>query len=69
MKIPMRWNVLLLIGAGYASLMLIFVALLVLGREGSEAYQVVKDPLMALLGGSLAISKDLVPLGLPDKNG
>ena len=28
-----------------------------------EAYEVVKGPLMALIGGSLAISKDLIPLG------
>ncbi len=28
-----------------------------------SAYEVVKSPLMALIGGSLAISKDLIPLG------
>lgn len=27
-----------------------------------EAYEIVKSPLMALIGGSLAISKDLIPL-------
>ena len=30
--------------------------------DTGHAYDVVKSPLMALIGGSLAISKDLIPL-------
>ena len=34
------------------------------GMTAEAAYEVVKGPLMALIGGSLAISKDLIPLGI-----
>ena len=34
------------------------------GMTAAAAYEVVKGPLMALIGGSLAISKDLIPLGI-----
>ena len=63
MKVVLRWNVLILIGAGYASLIIIFGAMSWGGLTAEEAYEVVKSPLMALIGGSLAISKDLIPLG------
>ena len=32
------------------------------GLTAEDAYEVVKSPFMALIGGSLAISKDLIPL-------
>lgn len=32
----------------------------------TQAYDLLEGPLMALIGGSLAISKDLVPLGETD---
>lgn len=60
---PLRINVLLLIGAGYLSILIIFWKTAVYGgMDVEEAYEVVKGPLMALIGGSLAISKDLIPL-------
>ena len=65
MKIPWRKNVLCLVIAGYVTLLLIFGAMVWKGGMTAEAaYEVVKGPLMALIGGSLAISKDLIPLGV-----
>ena len=59
---PVRLNVLLLVGAGYVTVLVMFTAMVCNGKmEPSEAYDVVKGPLMALIGGSLAISKDLIP--------
>ena len=63
-KTPIRTNVLLLVGGGYFTLLVMFTVMAIWGEMGiDEAYEVVKGPLMALLGGSLAISKDLIPLG------
>lgn len=62
MRVPLRWNVLILVGAGYISLLFIFGAMCWGGLTAEDAYEVVKSPLMALIGGSLAISKDLIPL-------
>lgn len=65
MEIPWRKNVLCLVIAGYVTLLLIFGAMVWKGGMTAEAaYEVVKGPLMALIGGSLAISKDLIPLGI-----
>ena len=63
MKRPIRWNVLLLVGGGYVATILVFV-LLVVGRQmaGDDAYQIVQGPLMTLIGGSLAVAKDLLQL-------
>ena len=59
---PIRLNVLLLVGAGYLTVLVMFAAMVWKGTmKASEAYDVVKGPLMALIGGSLAISKDLIP--------
>ena len=64
MEIPWRKNVLVLVIAGYGTLLIIFVAMMWPGgADANVAYEVVKGPLMALIGGSLAISKDLIPLG------
>lgn len=63
MMTPLRINVLILVGAGYAALLIIFIAMVWPGgMTANDAYEVVKGPLMALIGGSLAISKDLIPL-------
>ncbi|MYC81518.1 MAG: hypothetical protein F4X19_05420 [Acidobacteria bacterium] len=65
MQIPWRKNVLVLMGAGYAAVVVIFGAMVWPGKMTPEqAYEVVKGPLMALIGGSLAISKDLIPFGI-----
>lgn len=60
-KIPWRKNVLVLVGAGYFVVLFVFGSLLYKGgMTVAEAYNVVEGPLMALIGGSLALSKDLV---------
>ena len=67
MKIPLRRNVLVLVGAGYATLLLVFFFMMWPGGTTADvAYEVVKGPLMALIGGSLAISKDLINLDASD---
>ena len=67
-KFPWRKNVLTLVLAGYMSVIVIFLLLTLKGSfTASEAYDLIQSPLMALIGGSLAISKDLIPLG--GKNG
>lgn len=60
----LRLNVLILMGGGYLTLIIIFIAMAWNGTTVDDAYDVVKGPLMALIGGSLAISKDLIPLGV-----
>lgn len=63
-RVPIRWNVLILVGSGYVTLLVFFLLMVWRGGMTPEsAYEVVKGPLMALIGGSLAISKDLIPLG------
>lgn len=63
MKVPLRKNVLILVCSGYFTLLVIFFMMVLMGDiEPGQAYDVVKSPLMALIGGSLAISKDLIPL-------
>ena len=63
MTIPLRKNVLVLVGAGYLTLLVVFFCMMWPGGAPAEvAYDVVKGPLMALIGGSLAISKDLINL-------
>ena len=63
MKVPYRKNVLILVGAGYSALLVVFFFMMWPGGTTAEiAYEVVKGPLMALIGGSLAISKDLINL-------
>ena len=62
---PIRINVIVLMTLGYGIIALIFLSL-ALGDNDlsfSDAYNVVEGPLMALIGGSLAISKDLIPAG------
>ena len=57
----LRWNVLILVGAGYITLLIMFTVMAWMGgMDADEAYDIVKGPLMALIGGSLAISKDLL---------
>ena len=59
-----RTNVVVLVGAGYVSLLFMFIGMVWWpgGMSAEAAYDVVQGPLMALIGGSLAISKDLIPL-------
>ena len=63
-RTPLRTNVLALMGAGYLVVLVVFSVLVVGAKDISveDAYKVVQGPLMALIGGSLAISKDLIPM-------
>ena len=66
MKIPWRKNVLWLMVLAYAAVLAIFVGLIWQGATSSDTYDVIKEPLMALIGGTLALAKDLVPFGNDD---
>ncbi len=60
--IPWRKNVLVLVIAGYVVVILIFLSPVIEkgGMTASETCNVIERPLMALIGGSLALSKNLV---------
>ncbi len=60
-KFAWRKNVLMLFLMGYALLAIIFCCL-VFGANMTidNAYQLIDAPVMALIGGSIAISKDLI---------
>ncbi|MCY4283965.1 MAG: hypothetical protein OXC65_01340 [Thiotrichales bacterium] len=61
MKIQWRKNVLVLVLMGYGATLFIFALLMwVKDMDASGAYDIVSAPLMALVGGSLAIAKDLI---------
>ena len=64
-RTPIRTNVLALMLAGYLVVLAMFLILVLWAEQLTveEAYEIVQAPLMALIGGSLAISKDLIPLG------
>lgn len=48
-------------GAGYLIVFFVFLALLLKGNMAvAEAYDIISGPVMALIGGSLAIAKDLI---------
>lgn len=69
-KRPIRWNVLLLVGFGYAATLIVFVLLVAArGMAGNDAYQIVQGPLMTLIGGSLAVAKDLLQLDSSESEG
>lgn len=60
-KIFIRKNVIILMGAAYATLILFFVVMVKWGGvSAKEAFDSLNSALMALIGGSLAISKDLI---------
>ena len=70
-KLPIRINVVILVGLGYFTLLTLFTVMAIWGEMKIEdAYEVVKGPFMALIGGSLAISKDLLdnPSPTPEKS-
>ena len=70
-KVVIRTNVLLLMGTAYTVLIGIF-AILVWGTDkitADTAWEMIKMPFMALIGGTLAISKDLIAdeISLPNE--
>lgn len=61
-KVAIKTNVLTLMITAYVAVLGMF-ALMVYGTEGitaTDAWDILEAPLMALLGGTLAISKDLI---------
>ena len=62
-NIPWRKNVLTLVISGYIVVMVMFLFMVLKGdMKPTGAYDLIQGALMALIGGSLAISKDLIPL-------
>lgn len=64
-QVPVRKNVLYLVSLGYFSILVIFLTLAFKMDRGNaivEAFDIIEGPLLALIGGSLAISKDLIPI-------
>ncbi len=60
-QVPLRSNVLLLVGLGYVSVLAVFFLLISSGGlTAGQAYDAVNGPLMALVGGSIALAKDLL---------
>ena len=56
-----RFNVLYLMTAAYGSLLILFTVLAISKDiTSAEAWNMLEAPLMALIGGTLAISKDLI---------
>lgn len=62
----LRGNVLILVGLGYLTITVGFVTMVYGGGSPAEVYDTIKEPLMALIGGSLALAKDV--LGADDDN-
>ena len=62
-NIPWRKNVLTLVISGYIVVLVMFLLMVLKGNMNpTDAYDLIQGALMALIGGSLAISKDLIPL-------
>ena len=57
----LRFNVLTLIFFGYGLIALIFLCLVLIGEHPDDSYEVLKEPIMTMIGGTLAIAKDLIP--------
>lgn len=59
----MKWrkNILALIGSGFATIVVIFILMVWKGScTPSDAYEVIESPLMALIGGTVAVAKDVL---------
>lgn len=59
-KILWRKNVLTLMLVAYLSIFLIFVVMVLCGVDAKDAYDKISVPFVALIGGTLAITKDLL---------
>ena len=55
-----RLNVLLLMLMAYGSLLVIFFGLVGYGVAAETAYHLISTPFVALIGGTLAVAKDLI---------
>ena len=59
-SIPWRKNVLTLLGIAYLSLFGLFLVMVYSEVDPKEAYNLVGVPFVALIGGTLAVAKDLI---------
>ena len=61
-KMIIRVNVITLMCVAYGTLLFLFTALIVTSDKivAADAWNILEAPLMALIGGTLAISKDLI---------
>ena len=57
---PLRWNLLMLMFLAYGSIFGFFMVLVWFGSDPKEAYNLISVPFVALVGGTLAIVKDLL---------
>ena len=57
--VVMRWNVLILLSIAYGTLLIVF-GVVVWKADVITASNIVTTPLMALIGGTLAVVKDLL---------
>ncbi len=59
-SLPWRKNVLAALFMAYFSLLAVFMLMLANGVQASDAFDAINVPFVALVGGTLAIVKDLV---------
>ena len=57
---PIRLNVLLLFGAAYGSIVGLFLIMVANNVTPKDAYDLIGVPFVALIGGTLAVAKDLI---------
>lgn len=57
---PIRFNVLFLLIVAYVSLIALMVIMVSAGVDAMDAYDKISVPFVALVGGTLAVAKDLV---------
>ena len=61
-RMRIRWNVIYLISLGYGAVGVVFAVLMARDMPPADAYDIVQGPLMALIGGTVALAKDLAQL-------
>ena len=52
-----RWNVIYLISLGYGAVGVVFAVLMARDMPPADAYDIVQGPLMALIGGTVALAE------------
>jgi hypothetical protein len=55
-----RWNILILMGFGYLAVLTYLVVLILSGIDATAAFDTVKELLIALVSGTIAIAKDVL---------
>ena len=58
--IPLRKNVLAVLLMAYASLLILFGVMVWFGVNPEKAYNLISVPFVALIGGTLAVAKDII---------